>query len=305
MRPLTIVMLVAALGIAGSTAFLAKRFLANQSAATEAAAMRRLAAKQVLVAAADMKVGHIVADRDLRWQEWPEALISSNFVVRSGGDDLMQAYLGAVVRSPLTNGEPVQASRLFRQDGAGLMAGVLSPGLRAISIEVNAEKAASGFILPGDHVDVVFTYEIKGGSSDPKAEVGARMASETILRDIRVVAVDQTLGEPKDGTVKAKTVTLEVTSKQVEIVALALRLGTITLPLRSLGHAEGVEEPLSYTTDLTLSRGLRDAIASRKKPEPTAPEQPVEQAAPKPAAPQARAVKIYRGGTSATEYFGR
>ncbi|MEO5373567.1 MAG: Flp pilus assembly protein CpaB [Alphaproteobacteria bacterium] len=302
MRPVTIVLLVVALFIAGSAAFLVKRYLANQSAASEAAAMRSIASKHVLVAAVDMPMGHIVGASDIRWQEWPEALVNPNYVTRSGGEEVLPAYQGAVVRTALTRGEPVQASRLFRQEGGGLMAGLLSPGMRAVSVDVTPEKGVSGFILPGDHVDVVLTHEIRGGD---KNEVSAHMMSESILRDIRVLAVDQTLTEPKEGSVKAKNVTLEVTAKQAEMVALALRMGTIALPLRSLGRPEGVEEPLSYTTDLSLSVGMRDVLANARRRSEQPEEAPQTPEPPPAPAPSGKTVKVYRGGSAATATFDR
>jgi pilus assembly protein CpaB len=116
--------------------------------------------------------------------------------------------------------------------GSGFMAAILPKGMRAVSMEVSAENAAGGFILPDDHVDVVLTRHDKmqtaGGASD-------KIVSESILRNVRVLAIDQAV-EEKAGqrVVVGKTATLELTPDQAETLQLAKQQGSLSLALRSL-----------------------------------------------------------------------
>lgn len=309
MRPLTIILLVVALAIAGLTAFLAKRYLAQQSAAsTEAAAQRAAAIRQVLVANADLPIGQVLKDADVRWQDWPENLINPRFIIRGGGEDARNRYIGAIARTAFASGEPLQAARVFRLEGASTMAGLVAPGMRAISIEITSAKEVSGFVLPGDRVDLLVTYELKntGGKGGEAPENVYKYISETILRNVRVLAADQTFAEPKDAknaTVKAKTVTLEVTDKQAETVALAGALGAISLTLRSVGRGGGETESPSYTTDMTVVQGIRDSFGHGKAREepPLVDEEPVRK---KSSPPPSSVVKVYRGPNVATQSFG-
>ncbi|MBF0130738.1 MAG: Flp pilus assembly protein CpaB [Alphaproteobacteria bacterium] len=305
MRPLTIILLVVALAVAGLTAFLAKRYLNQQSAASSQEAARRAATnKQILVAAVDLPIGRIIKETDIRWQDWPESMLNSKFVIRSGGEDARTRYIGSVVRSAFITGEPILPSRVFRGEGTGTMAGLLAPGMRAVSVELSLAKEVSGFVFPGDRVDILVTYELKGGS----AENVYKFVSETILRDVRVVALDQTFTAPKEtkdgkgGSIKAKTVTLEVTDKQAETVAVAGTLGSFSLSLRSFARGEGESEEPSYSTDMMVSQGLRDTLGSAK----AKGEQPAPEAASEPTPSSSGAVvKVYRGASVATQSFNK
>lgn len=243
MRPITIILLVAGLVIAGLAAFLAKRAL-NRPPPPVAAieASRPAVTSPVLVAARDLPAGTVLKDADVRWQSWPNEAVDRRYIVKLGtGDEARNAFLGATVRQAFLSGEPMMANRVFRQEGAGMMAGILSPGMRAIGIQVTTHGAAGGFILPGDRIDLILTQQLSQGSGEDPAK---KAQSETVVRNLRVLAVDQKLDDVQGAAQIYKTVTLEVTPSDAESVLKAEKSGEITLALRSLtpGPSDDAEE---------------------------------------------------------------
>jgi pilus assembly protein CpaB len=145
------------------------------------------------------------------------------------------------VRAPMVSGEPLSTTKFIHADAAGFMAAMVDQGMRAVSIGISTESGAGGFILPNDRVDVLCTVQI---SDQPR-----RVAAITILRDVRVLAVDQTYREDKDEkVVLAKTATLELTPHQAEKVEQAQATGTISLALRALGD-NGAQNPNNKISD--------------------------------------------------------
>ena len=132
-------------------------------------------------------------------------------------------------------GEPIREAKLIKANGSGYMAAVLDKGMRAVSTEISPETGAGGFTLPNDRVDVILSRRDRDAEKSGSAD---SHTSETILSNIRVLAIDQTLGE-KDGqkVVIGKTATLELTPRQSETLALSRQLGTLSLALRSLADA--------------------------------------------------------------------
>jgi pilus assembly protein CpaB len=186
----------------------------------------------VLVAKNDMTRGQVIGDGDVDWQVWPAAADNPSFIKRTDRPDAVHQFGGAIVRVPIASGEPIREPSVVFAKGSGFLAAVLPKGMRAVSMEVSAENGAGGFILPDDHVDVMLTRHDKtpngGGTVD-------RLVSESILRNVRVLAIDQAV-EEKAGqkVVVGKTATLELTPDQAETLELARQQGTLTLALRSL-----------------------------------------------------------------------
>ena len=116
--------------------------------------------------------------------------------------------------------------------GSGFMAAILPKGMRAVAIDISAVTSAGGFILPDDRVDVVLTRRDKAAEKSTGVE---KFVSDTILRNVRVLAVDQTIDQKGDSKVAlGKTATLELTESQAETLELSHQLGTISLTLRSI-----------------------------------------------------------------------
>ena len=136
---------------------------------------------------------------------------------------------GSITRGGFTSGEPILKAKVIRADGSGYMAALIRPGMRAIATDITPEAGVGGFILPNDHVDVILTRKSHGED----------FQSETILTNVRVLAIDQTV-EEKNGqrVVIGKIATLELAVPQAEMLALARRLGSISLMLRGLRELE-------------------------------------------------------------------
>ncbi len=226
-----LIVLVVALGAAGAAVFSAQQWLVSQRAAVATVnptIQMALPEVEVLVAKDNLPTGLLVQSEHLRWQAWPDADLSHQYIVKEDGE--LDAFVGTVVRSGIAAGEPVTDGRVVRPGERGFLAAVLSPGKRAVTIAVNATSGISGFIFPGDRVDLILSHSI-----DQLDEEGVvRLASETFLTDIRVLAIDQTTNDQEGEPAVAKTVTLEVTPKQAEKVTLIPDLGRLSLSLRSL-----------------------------------------------------------------------
>lgn len=210
----------------------------------------------VLVAAADEPMGQVLQAADLRWQPWPDSAVSPGFVTRKGNPQALETTIGATVRSPFLAGEPIRAQKLVRPE-SGFMAAILPSGMRAVAIVTDSRgtNSAGGFILPNDRVDVIRTYRDDAASKAAGSDV---QLSQTILRDIRVLAVGQLIQE-KNGTnvVTGETATLALTPAQAETVTLAQKIGSLSLSLRSLadaGHTAEADAPA--TEQAATDQGL-------------------------------------------------
>jgi len=188
---------------------------------------------EVLVAAIDLSQGQVLEQKSLRWQSWPKDAVSAGFVSREATPDALASFTGALVRSRFVAGEPIREQKLSH-GSAGMLAALLPPGKRAIAIRVSAESAAGGFILPNDRVDVIQNITT---SSDGRPENRSR----TLLRNVRVLAVDQRADETTgELVVVGKTATLELKPDQVELITAAEASGTLSLSLRSIADTDEV-----------------------------------------------------------------
>jgi pilus assembly protein CpaB len=280
MRPITIVLVALALLATGGVAMVAHRMI--RSAADDAAARVSVKAVdvEVLVAARDLPQGRILTDADLRWDRWPEPTAhAASVVIRRGEQDVRAQIPGTATRRPLIAGEPITASAVFSPgDGNGFMPQMLEPGKKAVGVTVTAASTASGFVLPGDLVDVILTVDLQKIEITPSFD--GRFASQTILRKVKVLAVDQSLNaseakpakrrrtsktteeekpasdketaEQEEIAIIGKTVALEVTPAEAERLLAAQAAGTLSLSLRSLAVDETQREGTT---------GLRPATA--------------------------------------------
>lgn len=263
MRPIAIILVVVAMLAAGMTAWLAKRWLDVQ--ATRTPGTELAATQEVLVVAREVGAGAVLEDADLRWDRWPVSVPAERFVVRKPGEDAKAQYLGQVARRALAEGEPFTASITFKADSAGVLAGILGPGMRAVSVAITPASAVSGFIVPGDRVDVVMAADFQRTDSQVTAKKAAivRYAAETVLEDVKVLAVDQQMVKGKDGgAIQAKTATLEVTPKQAEVLTTVGMLGQLSLVLRGLDK-EAPRSPDAADDDTKAPRYTSDTEASQ------------------------------------------
>lgn len=229
-----LVLLVVALLVAVGTAFAARSLFVGASSPSAEAMSDEANGPKVLVAQRALPTGTIITADSLSFQAWPEELLQDAYFLDGKAD--MTKLLGTVVRFQVTAGQPLTLGALVAPGDRGFLAAALGPGMRAITIPVSAKTGVGGFVFPGDRVDLVLTQSVKGSEGLPLK------AAETILRNLRVLATDQsTETETVDGktVVQAfRTVTIEVTPRIAEKVAVAQTIGTISLSLRSLADSQ-------------------------------------------------------------------
>jgi len=191
---------------------------------------------RILAARSDLSVGERVDASDFYWQAWPEEAVTPGYIVEGRGQDASD-FAGSVVRAAIQQGEPVTGRRLVQQGDAGFMSAVLTPGMRALAVPTSPETGAGGFILPNNRVDVIVTYERDGEGGRSRSYV-----AETVVENVRVLAIDQTFADDDDneGTVVGETATLELTPEQARAVMLAVARGDVALILRSLSENDGM-----------------------------------------------------------------
>jgi pilus assembly protein CpaB len=210
----------------------------------------------VLVANSDIGQGTVVKPDELRWQLWPAASAGPNFIRKTDRPDAIEQIAGSIVRGgTFYAGEPIQESRLVKGNAAGYLSAILPAGMRAVATEISAETSAGGFVIPGDYVDVILARRDREAEKRTGAET---YTSETIISNVRVLAVDQTV-EDKNGqkVVIGKTVTLALTPVQAETLAAGKQAGTLSLALRSVVDTvqDGTEEdPAARRTGVNIVR---------------------------------------------------
>jgi pilus assembly protein CpaB len=190
----------------------------------------------VLVAKKDLALGTALSAQDTEWLTWPDtAAQNPAYIRKTERPDAPQQLVGAIVRVPMAQGEPVRENKLIIGKSSGYMAAVLPTGMRAYSTEISPETGVGGFILPNDRVDVILSRRDREAEKATGIETHT---SETILTDVRVLAIDQLVQE-KDGqrVVVGKVATLELAPRQVELLAAARQTGTLSLTLRSIVDA--------------------------------------------------------------------
>ncbi|MCW8915951.1 MAG: Flp pilus assembly protein CpaB [Magnetovibrio sp.] len=258
MRIVVIGLIFAAIIMAGGTAYLLNNYLSSQQAEF-AAMVPKEPTTSVLISKADMPAGTVINDGNTEWQPWPEDAVQDFHIVKTRENDPLQNLMKEknLARRAIAVGDPITKAKLYKSEDPGFMRGSLRPGMRAVAVKGSADLASGGFILPGDRVDLMLTHNlVRRAITQTGAESDSLMAldytSETFMKDLRVLAIDQKVDEFEGGAALAKTVLLEVTPKQAEIIITARKMGTINLVLRSAEH-DGKTEPFSFTTDVEVS----------------------------------------------------
>jgi pilus assembly protein CpaB len=230
-----LMLLIGALVVAAVTAVMAKNMFSGASAPSAQATpvMQQATGPEVLVATRALPVGTIIDAEALRYQRWPDSLTQPAYFIKGQNPINPQDLIGTVVRNEIAAGQPITQGSLIKPGDRGFLAAALGPGMRAITVPVSVTSGVAGFIFPGDRVDIVLTQEVSGGGEGP-----ALKASETVFRNVRVLATDQRMSaQGQDGKPEIKnfsTVTLEATPKMAEKIAVAQTIGQLSLALRSI-----------------------------------------------------------------------
>ncbi|MEQ1686946.1 MAG: Flp pilus assembly protein CpaB [Sphingopyxis sp.] len=225
------VALIVALGAAFGVNTLMRGSSTPQARASAAPAVT---GPKVMVATRSLPVGTILTADALRFQPWPEGLVRPDQYYVEGQANT-EALVGSVVRIALTSGSPVTKGSLVNPQDRGFLAAALGPGMRAITVPLSAEQGVAGFVFPGDRVDMMLTQTIEGDEDQ------SLRTTETIVQNLRVLAVDQrTAPTDENGNSTPAifaTVTIEVTPRIAEKIAVARSVGTLSLALRSIADS--------------------------------------------------------------------
>ena len=189
---------------------------------------------RILVAAGNLPAGHLIQPDDLIWRVWnrEDERLPSYF---AEGKQQPGELHGAVVRRGISGGAPIVQGLVVKPGEQGFLAAVMEPGKRAVSVRINPVTGIAGLVFPGDRVDLLLTQTVNRPNDPRRSE---RVASETVLTDLRVLAIDQSTNDQTTTPRQAEIVTLEVTPKQAELVILISELGQLSLSLRSLQGEE-------------------------------------------------------------------
>ncbi|MEE9314261.1 MAG: Flp pilus assembly protein CpaB [Rhizobiaceae bacterium] len=249
MKPIQLILLAVALVAAIGAGFLMMNLNKKPKMKNQVVIQEKVEPiKRVLIAKNDVPMGTALTQENLVWEEWPEKNIREAYIVEDDNKEAIEKYSKAIARTAFYAGEPIREEKIVHSD-SGYLSAILPAGKRAMAINVSAETSAGGFVLPNDHVDVIISY--KGEDKE------AGFITETILQNIRVLAVDRVL-EEQDGekSIVGRTITLELTATQSEIIVAAKKVGrnSMSLALRSV---EDSELASSNAGESLLSSGSR------------------------------------------------
>lgn len=231
MKPARIVILGVAVVAAGLAGILAMSLAGRGSVVTQVqSVVEKEPTVNVLVSSANLPVGARLDDKAVHWMPWPQGGVVTGFITESEKPDAIKEMQGAVVRLPIFEGEPVRAEKIA-DSSSKIMSSLLPSGKRAVATEISVATGAGGFILPNDRVDVIMVR---------KAKSGDKYLTETVLSNVRILAIDQQIQEKEDGSksVVGTTATLELTPDQTKVLAVAQQMADrLSLALRSVADA--------------------------------------------------------------------
>ena len=256
-------LMLGAAAIAVCNALIAHSLLSGQPTPSAQALEMARHGPRVLVARRDLPVGTIITPEALNFIDWPKQLMNPD-------DQTGAAYFldsttsaaklaGTVVRTEIVAGQPITRGALVAPGDRGFLAAALGPGMRAVTISVTERSGVGGFVVPGDRVDLMLTQTMHGEDAGGAMNGGGQpfAVTETILRDLRVLATDQSVGaDLVGGHVAAHashTVTLEVSPRNAEKIEVAQSVGALSLTLRALTDTAAGANPDAAIASGSLS----------------------------------------------------
>jgi pilus assembly protein CpaB len=235
------IVVLAGAGICALLAAYLANGLISPKPTPEAQIINTVKTEDVLVAARDIGTGEKLGAGAVAWKSWPLDNVQPNMITKTAKPDAEQVYAEARAATPLYEGETILEKKVVTPGNAGFMSAILPKGMFAISAKISASTAAGGFILPNDRVDVILTKHVQVPGANQL------VTSETVVSNVRVLAINQMLkqaeakeGEPSTVALKeAETATLELTHAMAEVLARVESEGELTLALRSIAENDG------------------------------------------------------------------
>lgn len=272
-------------------------------------------APRILVAGRPLPAGTLLRDTDIEWQVQTQDVDVSGFVIEANTQ--VNSLRGAYLKEDVAQGEPISEKALIRTGEQGFIIAALSPGMRAVSVAVTQVSGVSGYVSPGDRIDVLMTHDVNDTSDEPI--LTPRKFTETIAEDIRLLAIEQTIDGATGKPVIGQTVTVEVTSRQAEVLALGVDIGKLSMSLRSVpslpAHNEDEEQ---YTSDLYVSRATVDFLvggtarapqlqrrAGQRRSSTSVPTTTVLPSAPSRRSSSSKTIRVYRSTQPSNVVVGK
>lgn len=245
--------------------------------------------KVVLVAAQTIDGGSLLTSETIAPMEIPSDQVLKEYNLDT--PDVRRSLMGAMVKRKLSMGEAIRNDDLMRPSDHGFMAAVLSPGTRGVTISVDAASGSSGLIWPGDRVDLILTQT----SNNTAAPIGRRVSAQTVLANVRVVAVDaQLIASQAKGGTQDRSVTLEVDEEQAQRVAVAMRLGRLSVSVRAASATAGTVTKTGSKRDATFASDVLPELDEK-------PEAPVNTKAVAPPVVETP-MKVFSGPNNSKEF---
>jgi pilus assembly protein CpaB len=320
-----VLLMVGALAFAAVCAVLARSMFGGAAVpVAEASAPAVANGPEVMVATRSLPAGTIITADAFRYAPWPKELVDGAYYIKGGPES--EKMLGTVVRLPIPAGQPITQGALVKPGDRGFLAAALGPGMRAVTIPISAQSGVAGFVFPGDRVDLLLTQAVSG-TGDPLK------VTETIVRNLRVLATDQSTDKTTDDKGKTQVqafsmVTVEVTPKLSEKISVAQTIGSLSLALRPIADdrmelereiasgeidvpasndpkaetamllqlaAKPIDSNPSFSTGGEVSRFQRSTVPPKSEAAPAAPAAAAAGGAPVVVRPRGPVVTVTRG----------
>ncbi len=243
-------MLGLALLLAGVSVFLARNWLENQIQPVIVQKPPEIEVTKIVVAGTPLRFGNVVRREHLRLADWPAGALPEGAF--TSVNELLDGEKDRVVLRPMEVNEPILKSKVSGFGGRAILSSVIDEKMRATTIRVNDVLGVAGFVLPGDHVDVLLTREIS--KTNPITDI--------LFQNVKVLGIDQDANDEREQPGVVRAVTLEVTPEQAQKLVLAQQVGTLSLALRHLTNADAVAARTITVKDLRIGE-------ANLPPEPT------------------------------------
>ena len=237
-----------------------------QQVAAPAQVIEKVKYVDVLVATTNMSLGSRVSDQSVKWKQWPAEALSPALISNDLRPQAIEELKGAIVRSPILEGEPISEGKLVKAGASGVMAALLKPGMRAVTTRISVDTAAGGFIQPGDRVDIILTQTVQPSRSASSTQSSQRVfIADTIFENVHVLAIDQTYSTSAEGgaAVIGSTATFEMSQEDAELLQQSVSKGDLSLTLRGIirsgaravSTAKTEKKQVETESTLTVYRG--------------------------------------------------
>ena len=198
----------------------------------------------VLAIDADVSVGDRISEGIITEIEWPAEAVTPNLIKTEDQPDAKQEFINALARTPMVAGETLTREKVIMAGDSGIMAAILKPGMRAVTVRISVDTAAGGFIQPGDKVDIILreNFQVRRPQNDTSVRTIERdniFIAKTLFENVKVLAIDQTFttGPENGAAIPGSTATFELSQPDAELLQESTGYGDIFLTLRGVNGA--------------------------------------------------------------------